>query len=93
MTDAHNYGRIFSSPAPGFVIGVGSVGDSLAPYDESNTYMSTDAGLTWTLVHEGPYLYEFGDSGSVIVVVDDEQVTDTILYSTDMGQSWYASRC
>jgi len=70
-------------------MGVGSVGSTLAPYDESNTYMSTDAGLTWTMVHEGPYLYEFGDSGSIIVVVDDEQVTDTILYSTDMGQTWY----
>ncbi|OAX34393.1 Oligoxyloglucan reducing end-specific cellobiohydrolase, partial [Rhizopogon vinicolor AM-OR11-026] len=88
VTDAHNYGRIFSSPAPGFVMGVGSVGNTLAPYDEGNTYMSTDAGLTWTVAHDGAYLYEFGDSGSVIVVVDNEQATDTILYSTDMGQTW-----
>jgi hypothetical protein len=89
VTDAHNYGRIFSSPAPGFVMGVGSVGSTLAPYEDSNTYMSTDAGLTWTMVREGAHLYEFGDSGSVIVIVDNEQVTDSILYSTDMGQTWY----
>ncbi|KAG2364310.1 vacuolar protein sorting/targeting protein 10 [Suillus spraguei] len=88
VTDMHNYGPIFSSPAPGFVMGVGSVGKVLAPYAESNTYMSTDAGLTWSMVHEGPFQYEFGDSGSVIVVVDDEQPTDSILYSTDMGQNW-----
>ncbi|KAG2141838.1 hypothetical protein DEU56DRAFT_267583 [Suillus clintonianus] len=88
VTDMHNYGPIFSSPAPGFVMGVGSVGKALAPYEEGNTYLSTDAGLTWTMAHEGAYQYEFGDSGSVIVIVDDEQPTDSIMYSTDMGQNW-----
>ncbi|KAG1846680.1 Oligoxyloglucan reducing end-specific cellobiohydrolase [Suillus tomentosus] len=88
VTDMHNYGPVFSSPAPGFVMGVGSVGKALAPYDESNTYMSKDAGLTWTMVREGASQYEFGDSGSVIVVVDDEQPTNSIMYSTDMGQTW-----
>ncbi|KAG1738508.1 hypothetical protein EDB19DRAFT_894550 [Suillus lakei] len=88
VTDMHNYGPVLSSPAPGFVMGVGSVGKTLAPYEESNAYMSTDAGLTWTMVHEGPCRYEFGDSGSIIVIVDDQQPTDSIMYSTDMGQTW-----
>ncbi|KAG2143753.1 uncharacterized protein EDB93DRAFT_1321681 [Suillus bovinus] len=88
VTDMHNYGSVFSSPAPGFVMGVGSVGKALAPYDDSNTYMSTDAGLTWTMVHEGAFQYEFGDSGTVIVIVDDEKPTDSIMYSTNMGQTW-----
>jgi hypothetical protein len=70
-------------------MGVGSVGKALAPYEECNTYMSTDAGLTWSMVHEGAYQYEFGDSGSVIVIVDDEKPTDSIMYSTDMGRTWY----
>ncbi|KAG2031911.1 vacuolar protein sorting/targeting protein 10 [Suillus americanus] len=87
VTDTH-YGPVFSSPAPGFVMGVGSVGTALAPYEESNTYMSTDAGLTWKMLHEGPYQFEFGDSGSVIVIVDDQQPTNSILYSTDMGRTW-----
>lgn len=70
-------------------MGVGSVGKALAPYEDSNTYMSTDAGLTWTMVREGACQYEFGDSGTVIVIVDDEQPTDSIMYSTDMGRTWY----
>ncbi|KAG1747763.1 uncharacterized protein EDB91DRAFT_1245255 [Suillus paluster] len=88
VTDMHNYGPVFSSPAPGFVMGVGSVGKTLAPYEECNTYLSTDAGLTWSRAHEGAYQYEFGDSGSIIVIVNNEQPTDSIMYSTDMGQTW-----
>lgn len=85
----HNYGPVFSSPAPGFVMGVGSVGKTLAPYEEGNTYMSTDAGLTWSMVHEGAYQYEFGDSGSVIGIVDDENPTGSIMYSMYVGRKRY----
>jgi hypothetical protein len=60
----------------------------LAPYEESNTYMSTDAGLTWKMIREGPHQFGFGDSGSVIVIVDDQQPTDSIMYSMDMGETW-----
>ncbi|KAG1816486.1 uncharacterized protein BJ212DRAFT_1355044 [Suillus subaureus] len=77
VTDTHNYGPIFSSPAPGYVMGVGSVGMTLAPYEESNTYISTDAGLTWKMLRKGPYKFEFGNFGSVIVIVDDQQPTDS----------------
>ncbi|EEB95248.1 hypothetical protein MPER_05812, partial [Moniliophthora perniciosa FA553] len=34
VTTPHNFGRIFSSPAPGIVMGVGSVGDTLLPYED-----------------------------------------------------------
>ncbi|KAG2146361.1 hypothetical protein DEU56DRAFT_971534 [Suillus clintonianus] len=88
VTDMYNYGLVLSSPAPGFVMGLGSVGKTLAPYDNSNTYMSTDAGLTWKMVREGTCQYGFGDSGSVIVTVDDQRPTDSIMYSTDMGHTW-----
>ncbi|KAG1774364.1 hypothetical protein EV702DRAFT_533144 [Suillus placidus] len=88
VTYTHNYGPVFSSPAPGFIMGVGSVGTALAPYEESNTYMSTDAGLMWNMVREGPHQFGFSDSGSVIVIIDDQQPTDSITYSTDMGQTW-----
>ncbi|EDR01591.1 uncharacterized protein LACBIDRAFT_310629 [Laccaria bicolor S238N-H82] len=49
VTTRHNYGRIFSSPAPGFAMGAGSIGESFLPYEESETIISTDAGVTWQM--------------------------------------------
>ncbi|KAF9236110.1 hypothetical protein BU15DRAFT_64296 [Melanogaster broomeanus] len=88
VTDPHNFGRIFSSPAPGLVMGVGSIGKQLAPYEECDTFLSTDAGLTWNMVHKNAHLYEFGDSGSILVIVNDEEMTDSVSYSTDFGSTW-----
>lgn len=34
-------------------------------------------------------MYEFGDSGSIILAVNDEEMTDTVSYSTDFGGTWY----
>ncbi|KZT68685.1 Oligoxyloglucan reducing end-specific cellobiohydrolase [Daedalea quercina L-15889] len=88
VTIPHNFGRVFSSPAPGFVMGVGSIGSYLKPYDECDTFLSTDAGLTWTMVHNNAHKYEFGDSGSIIVLVNDEESTNEVTYSTDLGRTW-----
>jgi len=49
VTTPHNYGRILSPPAPGFVMGVGSIGESLLPYEEGDTFISTDASVTWQM--------------------------------------------
>jgi hypothetical protein len=91
VTQPHNYGRVFSTPAPGFVMGVGTVGSTLLPYDECDTFLSTDAGITWRMVEDGAMKYEFGDQGSVIVMVEDEEPTDEVKYSFDMGKTWCAS--
>jgi hypothetical protein len=88
VTSPHNVGRIFSSPAPGFVIGVGSVGDRLLSYEQCDTFLSTDAGVTWKMAHKSAHKYEFGDQGSVLVIVDDEVYTDNISYSYDSGKTW-----
>lgn len=88
VSESHNMGYVFSSTAPGFVMAVGSVGDHLLPYDECDTFLSTDAGLTWKMVREGAHKYEFGDQGSVLVVVDDEQPTSKVQYSHNGGQDW-----
>lgn len=67
---------------------VGNVGESLAPYTESDTFLSRDAGFTWEEVHKDAHLWEFGDSGSILVMANDEDPTDHILFSTDEGLNW-----
>ncbi|KAJ7460667.1 vacuolar protein sorting/targeting protein 10 [Mycena latifolia] len=88
VTTPHNYGRIFSSPAPGFVMAVGSIGKSLAPYEDSDTFLSTDGGVTWSMIRADAHKYEFGDSGSILVVVNDEEGVSDVRYSLDLGKSW-----
>lgn len=88
VTLPHNFGRVFSSPAPGFVMGVGSIGDHLLPYEECDTFLSTDAGVTWSMIRMDAHQYEFGDSGSILVVINDEEPTDEIRYSTNFGKTW-----
>ncbi|KAF8909112.1 vacuolar protein sorting/targeting protein 10 [Mucidula mucida] len=88
VTTPHNFGRIFSSPAPGLAMGVGSIGDVLLPYEDCDTYISTDAGVTWRKIRDDAHKYEFGDSGSVIVAVNDEDGVSKVVYSLDLGNTW-----
>lgn len=87
VTHQRNSGRIFSSPAPGIVMGVGNTGRYLGSYDEGDTYVSDNAGLTWTRALKGPHLYEFGDQGAILVAIKDEE-TDEIRYSLNHGKDW-----
>ncbi|KAJ7579921.1 vacuolar protein sorting/targeting protein 10 [Mycena floridula] len=88
VTNAHNFGRIFSSPAPGLVMGVGSIGATLRPYEDCDTFLSTDAGVTWSMVLLDAHKYEFGDGGSILVTVNDEDGIDFVRYSLDMGKTF-----
>lgn len=71
---------------------VGSIGQHLKPYEDCDTFLSDDAGLTWKMVRTDAHKYEFGDQGSILVVVNDEEGVDTIRYSTNMGKEWYVLR-
>ena len=88
VTDARQTGRIFSSPAPGIVMGVGNTGKFLKDYEDGDLYVSDDAGVTWYEGLDGAHLYEFGNQGAVIVAVDDEEATSHIRYSIDHGKTW-----
>lgn len=94
VTELNNVGRVFSSPAPGLVMGNGNRGDHLKDYKDANLYVSDDAGKTWIKALDGPHKYEFGDQGSVLVAVRDivdhksDETVHEIRYSLNHGQDW-----
>ncbi|KAF9411530.1 vacuolar protein sorting/targeting protein PEP1, partial [Entomortierella beljakovae] len=81
---------MFSSPtAPGMAIGVGNVGTELTGYKDGNTFITRDGGHSWREILHGPYQYDFGDQGSIIILFkDDERATDKIIYSLDHGKTF-----
>jgi hypothetical protein len=88
VTELSNSGRVFSSPAPGIVMGIGNTGDYLKDYmDDGNLYVSDDAGLTWREALKGPHKYEFGGQGSVLVAIK-EGPGDELRFSLDHGKEW-----
>lgn len=93
FTERFDARATYSTPSvPGLLMAVGNVGKKLAPYAESDTFLSRDAGLTWEEVHKDAHLWEFGDSGSVLVMANDEEPTDHVMYSLDEGKTWHEYR-
>ncbi|KAK8126260.1 uncharacterized protein PG998_002019 [Apiospora kogelbergensis] len=91
VTEPNNVGRIFSSPAPGLVMGNGNEGKYLGDYlKEASLYVSDDAGKTWIKGPKGPHKYEFGDQGSILLAVHDSQEDDVgeVKYSLNHGKDW-----
>jgi photosystem II stability/assembly factor-like uncharacterized protein len=88
VTDQRQGGRIFSSPAPGIVMGIGNTGKHLKTYEKGDLYVSDNAGVAWTKALDGPNLYEFGGQGGVLVAISDDEETDVIHWSIDHGQKW-----
>jgi photosystem II stability/assembly factor-like uncharacterized protein len=87
VTDQRNEGRIYSSPAPGIIMGVGNTGKFLKPREECDLYVSDDAGLTWTRALKNPHLFETGDQGALLVAIEDGE-TDEIKWSLNHGKDW-----
>lgn len=92
VTAFANVGRVFSSPAPGLVMGVGNTGDHLKGYTDGDLYVSDDAGVTWRKALDGAHKYEFGDQGAVIMAVSDVGETDKIQYSINHGKEWESAK-
>lgn len=69
-------------------MGVGNIGENLGSYEEGDTFLSTDSGLTWRMVDFGSNLYEFGDQGNLLVMADDQEPTSVVQYSFDHGKTW-----
>ncbi|RFU79218.1 vacuolar sorting targeting 10 [Trichoderma arundinaceum] len=90
VTELDNVGRVFTSPAPGLVMGNGNTGKALGKFADANLYVSDDAGVTWKEALKGPHKYEFGDQGSILVAVKDSRKDDVseFSYSLDHGEHW-----
>lgn len=90
VTDLDNSGKVYSSLAPGIMMALGNTGDYLKPLndDSTNTYVSDNAGRTWTKALSGPHKYEFGDEGSILLAIADGKITDKVSYSLNHGKDW-----
>eukprot|EP00811_Abedinium_folium_P004162 NODE_1382_length_2498_cov_7.150148.p1 GENE.NODE_1382_length_2498_cov_7.150148~~NODE_1382_length_2498_cov_7.150148.p1 ORF type:complete len:770 (+),score=159.38 NODE_1382_length_2498_cov_7.150148:291-2312(+) len=76
--------------AIGIIMGTGNVGPSLRfEPDEAATFLSRDGGLTWFEVHTSAFIYEYGDHGGLVLMADDLQKTNEVVFSWNEGTSWY----
>ena len=88
-TERYDSKATFSSPSvQGLIMAVGNVGETLAGYTDSDIFLSRNGGFTWQEVHKDAHLWEFGDSESVLVIANDKEPTDFILFSTDERLHW-----
>lgn len=77
-----------ATAAVGMMMGVGSIGSSLQPYVQSDTFLTRDAGRTWIEVTKDAHTWEFGDHGGILLLMNDEVPTDSVKYSLDMGKTF-----
>lgn len=70
------------------MLAVGNVGEALAPYTDSDIFLTRDGGFTWEEVHKDAHMWEYGDQGSILVLVNDEEPTDHVSYTLNEGLSW-----
>ncbi|GME84806.1 unnamed protein product [Ambrosiozyma monospora] len=77
-----------SGSAVGMMIGIGNVGENLENYYSGNTFLTRDGGITWKEVKKGVYMWEYGDQGSIIVLVNGKDNTNKLSYSVDEGETW-----
>ena len=77
----------------GLVLAVGNVGSRLERQtDKMNTYLSRDGGLNWNEVRKGPFIYELGDHGGLIVMAKHNEPTQDVIYSFNEGKTWHELR-
>lgn len=88
-TERLDHSKTYSSAgAVGLMFAWGNVGEYLGSTNDADTYMTTDAGISWKQVKKGRWRWQFGDQGSIIVLAPIDQETNSVSYSTDEGDHW-----
>ena len=92
-TERRDHGKTYSSrSAVGIMFAWGNVGESLGSAKDADTFMTTDAGITWKRVKQGQWMWAIGDQGSVIILMQTtatgHKKTKSLFYSLDQGKSW-----
>eukprot|EP01125_Pyxidicula_operculata_P019743 TRINITY_DN717_c0_g1_i1.p1 TRINITY_DN717_c0_g1~~TRINITY_DN717_c0_g1_i1.p1 ORF type:complete len:778 (-),score=166.07 TRINITY_DN717_c0_g1_i1:221-2554(-) len=92
-TDASfdSFSYFYSIPnAIGFMVAPGNLGKYLSKNrDEVNTYMSFDGGLQWREIRTGSWVPEIGDHGSIIVLGQENQATNSVLYTINNADEFH----
>ncbi|RLV91293.1 Vacuolar protein sorting/targeting protein 10 [Spathaspora sp. JA1] len=88
-TERTHYRDSYSSGfSTGFLIRSGNVGEYLQGLDKSSIFLSKDAGVSWKEIKQGNYIWEYADHGTILVLVNRQEETDTLLYSLNEGETW-----
>ena len=70
----------------GLLLANGYIEDKLIP-NESNTYLSRNAGFTWFEIKKGKNLFAITNLGSLLILVDQDIPTNHFFYSWNQGES------
>ena len=85
------FGGVYSrTSAPGVIISTGNVGEYLEHNDVTrvNTYISRDGGVSWEETKRGPYIFEFGNHGGMLVIAKQFVQVNELEYSVNEGKTW-----
>eukprot|EP00899_Mesostigma_viride_P014066 jgi/Mesvir1/22660/Mv14094-RA.1 len=74
--------------APGIVLATGNMGRYLYEEGDVNTYLTRDGGMTWEEIRKGPFIFEIGDQGGVILMAPMYELTTKLIYTLDEGLTW-----
>ncbi|ODQ78711.1 hypothetical protein BABINDRAFT_8955 [Babjeviella inositovora NRRL Y-12698] len=77
-----------SGSAIGILMATGNVGKHLSAKEDASTFLTRDGGVTWREIHKGTYMWEYGDQGTILVLVNDKDLTNELLYSLDEGETF-----
>lgn len=88
FTEREDYRDTFySESAVGVMVATGNVGPYLTEKKDASTFLTTDGGFTWKEIKSEPYMWEFGDRGSILVLVKPGK-TNKVIFSLNNGKSW-----